>query len=182
MSVLYAFMRGITRLNEWIGRIVAYLIVPIFIFLLAEVFLRYLMGSPAVWTNEFSQLLFGVYAIMAGGYLMAHDGHASVDLLHSKLPVRLRAVIDILTSVVFFIFVGALLYFGWSLAEESMETWERSRSAWNPYIWPFKLMIPAAAFLLLLQGIVKLLQDILIAMGKRPPAMLPPADTEEQEA
>jgi len=165
MRALYAFMRAITCLNRWVGRISAYLIIPIFLLILAEVFMRYLFGAPAVWTNELSQLTFGVYAIIAGGYLAIDNGHVNVDIVHDQFPPRLRALIDVLTSMMFFIFLGALLYFGVSLALESMETWERSQSAWNPYIWPVKLMIPVAAVLLLLQGIVKLLKDILILAG-----------------
>ncbi|HAQ88896.1 MAG TPA: ABC transporter substrate-binding protein, partial [Pseudomonas sp.] len=33
-------------------------------------------------------------------------------------------------------------------------------------IWPIKAMIPLGTLLLLLQGIAKLLQDILIALGR----------------
>lgn len=171
-------MRGVTRLNEWVGRSIAYLILPMFVLLMAEVLLRYAFGAPAVWTNELAQLLFGIYAVLAGGYLLAHNGHANVDLLHAKLAPRVRALVDVLTSVLFFIFVGALLYFGVSLALESMETWERSQSAWNPYIWPFKLMIPVSAALLLLQGIVKLVQDLRVLFGRQPP--LPPPAPEER--
>jgi len=162
-------MRLVTRLNDWIGRGVAYLILPMFVLLMAEVLLRYVAGAPAVWTNELAQLLFGAYAVLAGGYLLAHGGHVNVDLLHARLPRRARAAVDVLTSVLFFLFAGALLYFGVSLAIESMETWERSQSAWNPYIWPFKLAIPVSAALLLLQGVVKLLADLLVLLGREPP-------------
>ncbi|HEX7043065.1 MAG TPA: TRAP transporter small permease subunit [Burkholderiales bacterium] len=170
MRALYVFMRGVTRINEWTGRAVSWLILPIFVLLMLEVFTRYFLGRPTVWTNELAQLLFGVYAVLAGGYLLAHGGHVNVDLLYGKLSVRARALVDVLTSVLFFVFVGALLYYGSSLAYESIETWERSQSAWNPYIWPFKLVVPLAAFLLLLQGIVKLVRDLMILLGVEPPA------------
>jgi len=169
MRVLYVFMRVVTRINEWIGRTISWLILPIFVLLMLEVFQRYFLGRPTVWTNELAQLLFGVYAVLGGGYLLAHGAHVNVDLLYGKLPVRARAFVDVLTSVLFFVFVGALLYYGSSLAYESMETWERSQSAWNPYIWPFKLVVPLAALLLLLQGIVKLLRDLMILFGVEPP-------------
>lgn len=182
MRALFIFMRTVTRVNSWIGTGVAYLIGPIFLLMLAEVFLRYLMGSPAVWTNELSQLLFGAYAVLAGGYIAITSGHVSVDILHSKLPARRRALVDTLTSVLFFLFLGALLYFGASFALESMETWERSQSAWNPPIWPFKLMIPVSALLLLLQGVVKLMRDILALLGIELPPDLAMPETEESDA
>lgn len=165
MRALYGFMRAVTGLNKWIGQAVAYLIIPIFFLILTEVFMRYMFGAPAVWTNEFAQLLFGAYAVLAGGYIATTNDHVNVDIVHDKFSPRTQAVVDVLTSILFFIFMGALLYFGVSLALESMETWERSQSAWNPYVWPFKLMIPVAAALLLLQGVVKLLKDILMVAG-----------------
>lgn len=169
MRGLYAVMRGITRLNDWLGRWVAYLLLAIFALLVAEVATRYLLGAPKVWTNELAQMLFGVYAVLSGGYVMAHYGHVNVDLLYSRFSPRAKAVIDVFTSALFFAFVIVLLYFGASLAEESMSFWERSQSAWDPPIWPVKLMIPVGAALLLLQGIVKFIQDLLTALGAAPP-------------
>ncbi len=163
MRAITAFMNGVTRLNNAIGQWVSYLVFAMFVFILLEVFLRYAFNSPTVWTNELTQLLFGVYAVLSGGYLMAHKGHVNVDLIHSMLGPRAQAVIDILTSILFFIFTLALLYFGYDMAQESIGNWETSFSAWNPPIWPVKACIPIGTGLLLLQGIVKLLEDIAIA-------------------
>lgn len=166
MPILRAFARVVTAINEWIGRYAAYLIIPIFLMLMAEVFLRYFVGMPMIWTNELSQMLFGASAVLSGGYLIAHGSHASVDILLTRIGPRTRAAIDIFTSILFFLFAGALLYYGSSLAFESAARLEHSQSAWNPPIWPVKLCIPIGALLLLLQGIVKLIDDILIASGR----------------
>ena len=45
---------------------------------------------------------------------------------------------------------------GWTSFQQS----EGTGTPWNPPIWPVKLAIPAAALLLLLQGIANLLRDI----------------------
>ncbi|GAA3956346.1 TRAP transporter small permease subunit [Allohahella marinimesophila] len=165
MRVVHAFIKGVTRLNDGIGRWISYLIFAMFVFLLLEVFNRYFLESPTVWTNELTQLLFGVYTVMSGGYVMAHREHVNVDLLHSHLPPRVRAGVDIFTSIIFFLFMAALLYFGGSMAWESFASRETSYSAWNPAIWPVKMAIPIATFLLLLQGIAKLFEDIAIAIN-----------------
>lgn len=169
MRAMLRIMRGITRINDWLGRGVALLLLVIFALLIAEVFFRYVAGAPKVWTSELTQMLFGIYAVLSGGYIMAHAGHVNVDILYTRMPARARATVDIFTSLLFFLFVGALLWFGSSLAYESMSFWERSQSAWNPPLWPAKLAIPIGATLLLLQGLVKLVQDILIALDLAPP-------------
>lgn len=167
MRLIPAFIGGITRLNDFIGRWVSYLVYGMFAFLILEVFFRYVLRGPTVWTNELSQMLFGLYTIMAGGYIMAHREHVNVDLLYSALPRRVQAVIDIFTSVIFFLFTLALLYFGGSMAWESIQNMETSFSAWNPPVWPIKAAIPVGAALLLLQGIAKLFEDIAVATGRK---------------
>ncbi|MGP1679172.1 MAG: TRAP transporter small permease subunit [Burkholderiales bacterium] len=169
-------MRGITRFNDRLGSWVSLLLLAIFVLLIAEVFFRYVAGAPKVWTSELTQLLFGLYAVLSGGYIMAHGGHVNVDILHSRLSPRTRAILDVFTSFLFLVFVGALLYFGSALAWESMSFWEHSQSAWDPPIWPIKLAIPIGATLLLLQGMVKLLQDIMTVLGIEAPESLPSVD------
>ncbi len=165
MSVMNAFIKGITRLNDFVGRWIALLVFAMFAFLLLEVGFRYLLNAPTVWTNELTQMLFGVYAVMSGGYILAHKGHVNVDLLHAHLSPRKRAFMDIVTSLLFFTFTLALLWFGIDMARESISSWETSYSAWNPPIWPIKLAIPVGTGLLVLQGLAKLLEDIAIAFN-----------------
>ncbi len=168
MRALHAFMNGVTRLNDWIGRGIALLIVVMTALLLIEVFFRYILATPTVWANELTQLLFGFYAVMSGGYIMAHRGHVNVDIVYSSLSRRGQAIIDIIGSLLFFLFLAAVLYFGSSMAWESVSNLETSFSAWNPPIWPIKLAIPVGCVLLLLQGIVKLIQDISVALNLGP--------------
>ncbi|MCC5810614.1 MAG: TRAP transporter small permease subunit [Ectothiorhodospiraceae bacterium] len=165
MRALQAVMRAVTWLNDRLGSWVSYLVFFMFVFLLLEVFFRYMLRSPTVWTVELTQMLFGAYAVLAGGYLMAHNGHVSVDILYMRFPPRVKAAVDIFTSILFFLFLGVLLWFGSQLAWESLERLETSQSAWNPPLYPVKLMIPLGAGLLLLQGIVKLLNDIFILLN-----------------
>lgn len=169
MRLIHAYIRGVTRLNNFIGHWVAHLIFLIFLLLLLEVFMRYLFSAPTSWTNELGQMLFGLYVVLAGGYVMAHRNHVNVDLLYSTFPRRVQAWVDIFTSCMFFLFTLALLYYGSSMAYESVAGLETSYSAWNPPIWPIKLAIPLGALLLLLQGTAKLLEDILVALGLESP-------------
>lgn len=157
--------RGITALNRWIGRTVAWLILPMFVMLLADVVMRYFVGRPAIWTSELTQLVFGVYAVIAGGYLMAERGHVNVDILYGRLSRKRKAGVDVATSALFFMFLIVLVWQGTSLAYDSVIRLETSNSIWNPPIWPIKLVVPIAGILLLLQGCVRLAADIRILRG-----------------
>ena len=157
--------RAVTRLNIWIGKVAAWLIVPIFVLLMADVSMRYLVGSAAIWTAEFAQLIFGAYAVIAGGYLLVERAHVNVDIIYGKFSRANKAVVDLATSFLFFLFLAVLIWQGVDMAWDSAAKFERSSSLWNPHIWPVKVIIPVAAVLLLLQGLVRLASDIRTVMG-----------------
>jgi len=48
---------------------------------------------------------------------------------------------------------------------KSFEIMEKTESAWGPIIWPARMTIVVGAFLLLLQGLAKLIRDIITAIG-----------------
>ncbi|MGQ9859758.1 MAG: TRAP transporter small permease subunit [Thermodesulfobacteriota bacterium] len=160
--------------NDRLGRILSLGILLIFGLLVLEVALRYLFNSPTVWANELTQMMFGAYVVLSGGHLLWCGGHVNVDIIYSRLSPKAKAWMDVLTSSVFFAFSVMLLYYGGSLALESLARWEHSQSPWNPPIYPVKLTIPLGALLVLLQGTAKLVRDILVLAGKREPVASKP--------
>lgn len=162
---MLALARAITRLNRWIGTTVAWLILVIFVLLIVDVAMRYAVGRPTIWTSEMAQLVFGFYAVIGGGYLLAERAHVNVDIFYGRFTRQRKALVDVATSVLFFLFMAVLLYQGSSMAYESVDKLETSQSIWNPWIWPVKVAIPVAGVLLLLQGIVRLISDIRVLMG-----------------
>ena len=168
MGAITAFARTITTVNAWIGRTVSYVVLILFILLLGDVIMRYLTESPISWSAQASKLIFGVYAIIGGGYLLARRDHVNVDLFYGNFSPRKKAIVDIATSFLFFLFLVILLKESYSLASDSISRWEVSyETTWRPPIWPSKSMIFVAAALLFLQGVVKLIADIMIVMGLR---------------
>ena len=166
MGAVTAFARSITTVNAWIGRTVSYVVLLLFILLLSDVIMRYLTESPISWSAQASRLIFGVYAIIGGGYVLARREHVNVDLFYGNFSPRKKAIVDIATSFLFFLFLGVLLKESWSLAAGSIARWEVSyETTWRPPIWPSKSMIVVAAALLFLQGVVKLIADVMIVMG-----------------
>lgn len=159
------FARAVTRVNRFIGRWVSLAVLIIFALLLADVVMRYLVGSPTIWTAELATLIFGVYAIIGGGFLLAERGHVNVDIFYGRMSQKRRSVLDVLTWPLFLLFVGVLLWQGWNIASEAIDDMERSNSIWKAPLWPTKAMIPVAAILLLLQGLVRLWADIRVLRG-----------------
>ncbi|MBW1709799.1 MAG: ABC transporter substrate-binding protein, partial [Deltaproteobacteria bacterium] len=72
-----------------------------------------------------------------------------------------------------------LFVYGGSLAWDSLSRFEHSQSAWNPPLYPVKLMIPLGALLLMLQGLAKLILDFFILFDIEPPII---HETQEGES
>jgi TRAP-type mannitol/chloroaromatic compound transport system permease small subunit len=157
-------LRAIERVNERTGKVLA-LITPLVIAItVLEVTLRYVFNSPTNWAHEASTLLFGMQYILSGAYAHYHGQHVNVDVLSYTWPARRRAWVDVLSSAFFFLFVAMLTYTSWFFFLDSWEMREVSFTDWAPPYYPVKLTIPVAFFLLGLQGIVKLVRDLHLAL------------------
>ncbi|MEZ5652374.1 MAG: TRAP transporter small permease subunit [Burkholderiaceae bacterium] len=166
MRPITAAARTITTTNKIIGRVFSYVVLILFALLLGDVIMRYVQENPISWSSQASKLIYGVYAIIGGGYLLARRDHVKVDLFYANFSKRKQAIVDIVTSVLFFLFIGVLVREAWLMAADSVSSWEVSyETTWRAPIWPSKIMIVVAAVLLLLQGIIKLIADVMIVMG-----------------
>ena len=145
---MFKLARFITQLNRMIGYWISFCVLIIFALLLADVVMRYLIGQPAIWTAELATLIFGVYAIIGGGYLLTERGHVNVDIIYGQFSPKRKALVDIVTWPLFLIFVGVLLWQGYDIASEAIADMERSNSVWKAPLWPTKSLIPVAALLL----------------------------------
>lgn len=134
--------------------------------ILYEVVARYVFNSPTFWAMEGGQMVFGAYFILVGGYILLHGGHVNMEVVYVRLPSRQRAILDLISSSLFFIFCGLLLWKGAQLAWTSVQIGECSQSSWAPPLYPIKLCIAIGAFLMLLQGLAKFIRDLAIAWSK----------------
>lgn len=150
----------VDRLNQRIGRAVSFLILGIIAITIWEVFWRYGFNRPTIWVHETSEHLFAIFFLLGGAYTLSQDGHVRVDVLTMRFCERKRILLELYTSVFFFLFTGLLLWQGIEMASESVTVLERSQSPWGPYIFHVILMVPVAAFLMLLQGVAFFLRNL----------------------
>jgi TRAP-type mannitol/chloroaromatic compound transport system permease small subunit len=158
------FFKIIDRTNELLGTAISFLIIPLIIVILYEIVARYVFDRPTIWAFEVSQMVYGVYIILTGGFLLQRDGHVNVDLLYNRFRPRTRAIINLFTWLFFFAFSGTILVKGWEWAWDSFVFRESAATVFNPPIYPIKMMVPLGALLLLLQGLVRYIGDLVTAI------------------
>ena len=167
MRVLGKVFHIIDMISEWSGKLVSFLLLPLIAFIVYDVLMRYVFNRPTDWAHELSYLMFGTIWIMGGAYALVKGSHVKMEVIYNRLPLRRRAIIDLITAPLFFVFIGILLWKGWDLAWSSVLRLEHSNSFWSPPIYPVKMMIPLGAFLLLLQGVVRFIRDAITATTGR---------------
>lgn len=152
-------------INERVGLVVMPVLYILAAIILYEVVARYVFDSPTLWAGELSMMLFGAISLLGGGYVLLRGGHTNVNILHKRLPLRARAIVDLFTAFFFFLFCGALMWQGTEMFCHSMSYWEHSSSVWGPPMYPARFLIPLGAALILLQGLVKFIKDVITAIG-----------------
>lgn len=153
----------VDRLSSWVGQAFSWLIVALTFLIAWEVFARYVLNTPNPWAFDLMIMMYGAAFMMAGAYTLAKNGHVRGDVLYSFFPPRLQAGLDLLLYFVFF-FPGviALVWAGSTYAAESFAIREHSTLTANgPPLYPFKMVIPVAGGLLLLQGCVEVVRCVL---------------------
>ncbi len=155
----------IDRISLFTGEFVAlWSVIAVFVYYY-EVIVRYVFNSPTNWAHEGMFLMFGMQYLIAGAYAMLSESHVRVDIFYANFSPRGKAVVDLMTSVFFFIFAGTLLMTGWIFAADSVRQNEVSFTEWAIQYWPVKIVIVIGAVLLILQGISKLMKDVSLVIA-----------------
>ncbi|ADE56599.1 Tripartite ATP-independent periplasmic transporter DctQ component [Aminobacterium colombiense DSM 12261] len=167
MSFLKTFIIFVDNLNDWMGKILGFLIYPTMFILVYEVIMRYAFNKPTIWAHDTSCMLYGAHFILGGAYALRWGAFVNVEVFYQRFSLRTKAVVDLVTWMLFYAFVGILLWKSVPWAWASVMVQEYSNSPWGPPVWPIKLTIPVAATLVLLQGLTKTIKDFYIAVTGR---------------
>lgn len=127
-----------------------------------EVFSRYVMGEPTFWAFEVGYMMMGTHFLVGLAYTLRQREHVRVDFIYAHVSAKKRALIDAFTYVVLVLpLAGWLSVALWDKVTKAYESHERTgMSAFNPVIWPFRLVMCAAFALLFLQALAELLKCI----------------------
>jgi len=154
-------LKTIDSISEWTGKIFSFLILPIVILQTVEVIRgSRIFNAPTEWTWEIVAILSGIMFIMGGAWVLKNDGHVRTDVIFSHLSKRWKAAFDLFFfTIIFFAFVGVMIYTGVDKAIYSVGIRERTFSNWAPPLYPLKITIALAFIMIGLQGLAKWIRD-----------------------
>ena len=151
----------IDKSNDYLGRGASYIIVPLLLIVLYEVFMRYVLNRPTLWAFELTTFLYGAHFMLGAGHVHLLQEHVGIDVVEQRFPDRVRTYIRIISFWLIFVpFVGTLFISSIEFAYRSWSILECTWTAWAPPIYPVKTLIPISMFFLLLQGFSNFLKDL----------------------
>lgn len=165
------WIRRLTVLSEVVGRLAAWMILPLTFAMVYEVFARYFFSAPTTWAFDTTVMLYGAYFMLGAAYTLSRDAHVRGDVFYRHFSPRTQALIDlVLYLLVFFPAMYALTRAGWSYFWQSFLV--RETSPFSPYgrpIYPLKFVIPVTAVLLSVQGLAQVLRCVVAIRTNRWP-------------
>ena len=179
MDKLRTFMMAVEKTNIFVGKMMAYISLICVVVISFEVIMRYAFNMPTNWGHELMYSLFAMYYVMIAGVAHYYRSHVRVDVVYASRTPRTKAIMDIATSPLFYLFVLVYIYtsatFYWSAQMMSAGNTflgipiigENSFTDWGPPLYPVKFLMPFGGVLLLLQGIVWTIRDAHMAFTGR---------------
>ena len=160
------FVRFVDAMNYRVGRFAMYLIYVLGGILLLSTLSRLVLGAALNWALEMSQFVLSAYYLLGGAFTWQQGAHVRMDLLYTRFSPRSRALTDAIT-ILFVIFYLAVLFAGGiSSTNYAIVYKQQNYSAWAPLLWPVKLVMTVAVFLMLLQAVSSFFKDIAEVRGK----------------
>ena len=168
LNGLATFVTVVDSINEWIGRVVAWLTLGCVITCFLVVVLRYGFSIGFPWLQELYVWQHAAVFMVGAGFTMLHGGHVSVDIAYSKFGPRTKAWVDILGTLLFLLpWMGVL---AWTSSQFVLSSWkilERSSTADGmPGLYILKSTIWVFCAVISLQGIALIARRTLFLKGR----------------
>ena len=166
MSVLLKISSGIDTVNKAIGKLFAWILLPMICLTAIEVFRRYVLNSPTIWAWELIIQMWGLLLMACGGYCYWKGGFVRVDVAYTHFPKKVKYLIGTITAILAMVCMALVFKFGWDLFYASFMRNERIGSVWASPMWTIRFWVPLGSGLMFLQAISELIKNIAALMGK----------------
>jgi TRAP-type mannitol/chloroaromatic compound transport system permease small subunit len=160
---------SINALNEWVGRVTAWLVLLMVLTIVYDVMMRRFFSIGSVQLQELQWHLFALIFLLGAAYTFKYDEHVRVDIFYQSQWVSGvgRAWINLFGNLFILLpFCILIIYTSYPFIAASFFQMESSPDPGGlPYRFLLKSAIPFCFILLLLQAIANTLSNILVILG-----------------
>ena len=163
LNALLPLTRAVDRLNTWIGKHLAWLILAAVIVSSVNAVVRKVFDTSSNAWLELQWVLFSIVFLMCSPWTLLNNEHIRIDIVNNLLPKQLRNAIDVVGHALFLlpwclIMVITSVPFFW----RSWSIDEQSGNAGGLPQWPAKSLLMIGFALLLIQALSELTKRLAI--------------------
>ncbi|WP_432286939.1 TRAP transporter small permease subunit [Aminobacter sp. BA135] len=166
MAGLLALSRAIDRINEAIGKTVAWAILLAILVSAGNAVVRKTFNMSSNAWLELQWYLFGAAFMLAAAYTLKQNEHIRIDIVYGLFSRRVQHWIDLLGHVLFLMpFVLLMIFYFIPYVSLSFRSGEMSSSAGGLILWPAKALLLIGFVQLGLQGVSEIIKKVAIMRG-----------------
>lgn len=152
----------IDKISEFFGALSAWIVIPLMVVVMIEVFMRHILNKPTSWGYDVLWMLFSAQFLLGGAFTLLRKGHIRIDIVYGVLSDKAKRIYDIINTAVIILLPAILLtWAGIVFAAEAFTTGENlSTTNWAFPSGPSKSLIPIGFFLLSLQCVAEFIKDV----------------------
>lgn len=183
MTALLNLSRRIDRLNEFVGRWTAWLVLAAVLISAVNASARKAFSLTSNAFLEVQWYLFAAVFLLAAGYTLLRQEHVKIDVVLGRFARRTQVKVELFGFVVFLLpFVVTTVLLVWPLVVQAFVSGEMSSNAGGLIRWPVFALVPAGFALLGLQTLSEIVKRIAFLQGRAPdPGQKVQAKTAEEE-
>ncbi|MDR0475869.1 MAG: TRAP transporter small permease [Treponema sp.] len=119
LHMYFGVAGALEKAIEWLAAILFFFILLVS---LAQVFFRYVLNSPLVWSEEMARYL-GIFMIMlATSNAIKRNAHIGIDVLSSRLPASVQKPLRIFCYLMSMFVMGFLAFYASRLMKRNFFT------------------------------------------------------------
>jgi len=166
VTALLNLSRWIDRLNEWVGRSVAWLVLLAVVISAVNAVSRKAFSLSSNAFLEIQWYLFAAVFLLAAGYTLLRQEHVKIDIVLGRFSKRTQILVECFGIVAFlFPFCWSVVSMVLPLVFKAYHTGEMSSSASGLIRWPVYALVPVGFSLLGVQGVSELIKRIAFLRG-----------------
>ena len=157
--MVHRFFERIEKVEVWMNTIFVFLaclmMTALVVVVCSDVFLRYFLRSPLVWSTEVTEILLLDITFLGAAWVLKENGHVVIDVFTAKVAGSTKKVLSFISYALIAIVGIVLVYYGFFT---TIDHW--IRGIYNPTaietpIWLILLVIPLGSIPLLMEIAVK---------------------------
>lgn len=165
MKKLSQIRAAIETLSRYLTLITGYMLFAAGLLVCFDVIVRRLFNYSLAGADELSGYALAAATAGAFSYALFTQSHIRIDALYRLLPLKTKAVMDVLAGLSFILVAGLLAYMGTAEAIESATYHAVASTPWRTPLWIPQSVWALGLILFALAAIVTTLEAILRLMS-----------------